>query len=211
MKKTSAFLLSLLMAGVITAGEAQAASPSIREPSVGVGVKKNVIGFSPIPAFLGQAVVDYERRLSSHVGLLATPYISFLQIDAPDWVEGDKFLTARGAGGEIAVNFYTGGRALNGFFLGPVVGYQFSSVSTKSRFGSGFGNIDAHVLKVGGRLGRQWFPAPWMVINLSGGAAYAHQLASSEVKVTSTSGTTSGRYLVGSVVPDLKFGLGVLF
>ena len=109
------------------------------------------------------------------------------------------------------VNFYTGGQALNGFFLGPLVGYQFGYASASSATGSQTGNVEAHALKIGGRLGRQWFPTSWMVINLSGGASYLHQVASNEVRTSTAAGTEKTTLSLGGFSPDLKFGLGVRF
>ena len=77
----------------------------------------------------------------------------------------------------------------------------------------GYAAADAeiHALKVGGRLGRQWFPAANMVINLSGGVYYVHEISAANTKVVNISRTRETTYTVAGVVPDLKFTLGVLF
>ena len=197
--------------GMIVGQKAQAACSGTPDELSAAKTKNNTISFAPLSAVVGSVVVDYERRLSSHVSLVATPSISLLQLHLPGIHSDPNPFISKGTGAEVAFNFYTGGAALNGFFLSSLVGYTYAYADMRDIDSGQSGVADVHALKVGGRLGRQWFPNSWMVINLSGGGSYVHQVARSQARVATIYGSTETRLLLAGVVPDLKFGLGVRF
>lgn len=202
-----AVLVSVCLAKGVGAKATELGRPA--DASLGDG-GANIISVAPLSALLGQVVVDYERRLTRHVSLLATPYVNFLQLAFPGIAQG-TYLATKGAGADFALHIYPTGHALRGLLIGPFVGYAYSYLEVENDAGDPSSVSYVQAIKAGARVGYQWEPARWAAIRLSVGSSYVFAVDVHADGRQAAYAPSSDAHALGGVTPELKFGVGVRF
>ena len=202
--------LAALVALVVTfSTEAQAIttlSPEIRE--VKTELKRNSVSLNPLSLIGAQVELDYERRLAGGVSLVATPYVGLFKLGKRERDQELAIYAEPKVGVELGTRFYPAGKAMNGFFIHPLVGYRHAFVDTAAEsMGSSPTGPAADVVKAGGRLGYQWFPARRLAISLSAGAHYS---VGWNTPSSARDGIVKKPQGLG-FAPEGKFALGVMF
>lgn len=124
----------------------------------------NQISVRPLDTLVGDAVVEYERRLADRWSLLVVPKGLFGTHKFDGLALGKRAWTRRGADIEVGVRLFSAETALRGFFLNPSLAFR------AVHFACGT-DAAGRLLGIRGRVkaGYQWFFDSGLSLNLAGG------------------------------------------
>lgn len=146
-------------------------------------LRKNVIRFNPVSAFVLVGNLDYERRFSKLVtfNINAMVGANTNYNDTMGRVYPTNFFLA---GGGFSLRFYPFQKAVRGFYLGPYVDYRYFKLTSlkEESFNQSTGKAitslhkaEAQLLSFGVMTGYQWILGNWFALNLFAGGGYTIQ------------------------------------
>ena len=168
--------------------------------------RSNVIFINPAGLALGTFNLGYERAITDHNSFLIDGvYQSF-------GVGNASYTTM---GGSVGWHFST--KRLNGWFIGPKVGYltvNYKDESTDLITGAKV-TVEASgsAFLAGGEFGYQWLWDNGFMLNLGGGANYVNidVGASASASSGTSTATASGSGSITAVLPTFLLNLGYAF
>ena len=220
------FLLALLLCS----GRAAAQTPEMVQRQISA---------RPLMLIFNQLAVDVEQALPGHWSLLAGAKLELSHSWTSSQAAGSlnaffglgmpSQYSKVGFGLEVGPRYWVGGRPLQGLFLHPSLGYDWSLSGTSSNASNVIFNLDldsgeevrtstvdvpnVHRLMANLRAGYQWALARHLLLSLDGGLYYAYLHADSTYAGDDGLGlgaVKSGWHAAG-FSPDLHVALGGWF
>lgn len=137
------------------------APPVVRERSE--SYPANAVMINPLSLVVGAAVgiwsirLDYERSLLPWMGITAQPSFMYWSFEDTEIVGGGLY---------VGLPFYPGSTAIRGFFVKPLVGFEYASGEVDTESGA------LGVFGIGATIGYTWQWEYGLIMSLEGGAAY---------------------------------------
>ncbi len=132
--------LALTCAGsALAQGPAVATAPPATEapPAPAQGVQKQWgIAANPLSTIVGRYGIDVTYMIAQHQGIVLNPFYQHVSADVTSSSGGvttTSSSTFSGFGGELGYRYFTGDKAMNGFYIGP--SFIFGSYAQKNSEG----------------------------------------------------------------------------
>lgn len=192
----------------LAVGLAMAPAPVLAQLTPGTP-QSNQVSARPLDLLVGNAVLEYERKLSPYVGLSIVPKLLFGRHTINyGGVFASRSYQQLGFDIEGGVQIYVTKSGLRGVFINPSVGFRRLSYQPR---GGRLSQLDMSLINGRLKAGYRWISASGLVLTAAGGVQGSWGWGNSDFSFSSFADHLILASHAVMIFPDVALGIGYAF